>query len=609
MKRCPECMRDYTNETLNFCLDDGAALLDGPAVLSEPGAVATGALSEPATEIIPEFQHAAPDDGNPSESQTIAKGRTTDRTAVYRTEAPPPDSLGVPSERQSLSAHRSAEPKAGARGWVSNPQLELGGRKKLLLGALAALLFLLIGSLGYQFLRSANVGGRLNSIAVLPFQNRSGDPNSEYLSDGLAESLIYRLTQLPNLKVSPTSSVIRYKGKDTDVAKIASELGVDAVMTGRLAQIGDNLTISVELVDVANNQLLWGEQYDRKIADLLTTQREIAAMIAEKLQLKLSGDESKSITKKYTDNNEAYQCYLRGRFYLAKRTANDTQKSIDQYQRATEIDPKFALAFAGLAEATHFLAIYSYPQVTELYPRAKEIALKAIELDNSLAEPHSILGIMCFLDHDFACMEREQKLAIQLNPNYSEAHRRLALVLRSVGRIEEARVETKRALEIDPLSPVTNFQYAQEFFFERKYQESEALSKKNIELDPNVWYAHLQLFNIYRTKRDYVSAVDELAKMQDSRGEPDAAKFIRESFVNGDWTGFLKKITADRTRLKIYPYFVATFFAELGEKDKAFATLNEAVEAKDQHTNQMKMDPLRDDPHFQDVLRRAGIPN
>ena len=577
MKKCPECNRDYNDDSLSFCLDDGAELLFGAAtdepataILSEPRAVATGFPA--------------------GDSSTRAQLHTTDQTAVFASagRAQPRVAMNV-LERRSLSAHRTAKPLVA-----------------VVIGAI-----LLVGGLfAYRYFKPA--AEQISSIAVLPFQNKSADANSEYLSDGLAESLIYRLTQLPNLKVSPTSSVLRYKGKETDVAKIASELGVDAVMTGRLAQIGDSLTISVELVDVANNKLLWGEQYDRKIADLLTTQREIAAMIAEKLQLKLSGDESKSITKKYTDNNEAYQCYLKGRFYLAKRTANDIQKSIDQYQRATEIDPKFALAFAGLAEATHFLAIYSYPQVTELYPRAKEIALTAIELDNTLAEPHSILGIMCFLDHDFACMEREQKLAIGLNPNYSEAHRRLGLLLRAVGRIEDARVETKRALEMDPLSPVTNFQYAQEFFFERKYQESEALGKKNIELDPNFWYAHLLLFHVYRMNRDYGPAVEELARMQDARNEPNAAKFIRESFVNGDWTGFLKKITSDRTRLKIYPYFVATFFAELGEKDKAFATLNEAVETKDQHTNQMKvdpyMDPLRDDPRFGDVLRRAGFP-
>jgi tetratricopeptide (TPR) repeat protein len=208
-------------------------------------------------------------------------------------------------------------------------------------------------------------------------------------------------------------------------------------------------------------------------------------------------------------------------------------------------------------------------------------------------------------------MEREQKLAIEMNPNYSEGHRRYGLLLQDLGRFEEARIAYGRALEIDPLSPVTNFQTAHVLFFERKYEESETQSKKNVELDPNFWYAHLQLSYVYRMKRKYASAVEELARVQDARGEHDAAKLIRESFADGDWQGFLRKITEQRSRLKLYPYFVSSFFAELGEKDKAFATLNEALETKDQHTSWMKidpyMDPLRDDPRFLDVLKKAGF--
>ncbi|MEO7660221.1 MAG: hypothetical protein ABIV48_11455, partial [Pyrinomonadaceae bacterium] len=527
------------------------------------------------------------------EAPTRAQIHTTEQTAILHTgaEAEPLGSVGELPETHSFSANRAAKP------------LVIVG---------IAIVLLVGGFLGYRYYKPAT-GGSINSIAVLPFQNKSGDPNSEYLSDGLAESLIYRLSQLPNLKVSPTSAVIRYKGKDTDVAEIASELGVDAVMTGRLAQIGDNLTISVELVDVRNNTLLWGEQYDRKMTDLLATQREIAATITQKLQLKLSGDDAKGITKTYTDNNEAYQLYLKGRFYGSKRTAKDAQKAIEYYQQAVNNDPKFALAYAGLAEANWFYFLYSYPQVLEAVPKARELALKAIELDGSLAEPHSVLGAICNVyEHDFACGLREQKLAIELNPNYMEGHRRYGLNLMNLGRFEEARVATRRALEIDALAPVTNQQYANLLFYERKYDESETLSKKNIDLDPNYWYAHWQLFMVYRQKGDYAAAVEELAKVQDSRGEPDAAKFIRESFTGGDWSGFLKKITGDRARLKLYPYFVATFYAELGEKDRAFAMLNEALETKDQHTAQMKvdpfMDPLRDDPRFKEVLKKAGFP-
>ena len=565
MKRCPECRRDYYDETLLYCLDDGTALLDGPS-----------SKDEPATAVF----------GLPSSGSTLRGDEATRILNTETVEVRPPEG--------------------------GTPNASLSFDKRLLLAPIALALIVLAGFAGYRYLATAAVE-QINSIAVLPFENRSGSADTDYLSDGLADSLIYRLSQLPNLKVSPTSSVLRYKGRETDVAEIAKQLEVDAIMSGRLVQRGDDLSISVQLIDSRTKKLIWAEQYDRKMADLLATQREIATTITQKLQLKLSGDDAKGITKKYTDDNEAYQLYLRGRFYGSKRTAKDAQKAMEYYQQAVALDPKFALAYAGLAEANWFLALYSYPQVNEAVPKARELALKALELDNALAEPHSILGVICFnSDRDFACMEREQKLATELNPNYWEAHRRYGLLLMNLGRFDEARIAYKRALEIDPLAPVTNLENARLLFYEGKYDESESASKKNVELDPNFWYGHLQLHFVYRMKRDYASAVEELARLQDARGEPDAARFIRESFVGGDWQEFLKRITTGRTRLKLYPYFVATFFAELGEKDKAFDMLNEAIETMDQHTAQMKidpfMDPLRDDPRFKEVLRRTGFP-
>jgi len=562
MKRCPECRRDYYDDTLLYCLDDGNALLDGPATLGS---------DEPATAIL----HTTDAVG---EAPTRAQIHTTEQTAV------------LPSGISDL-------PKRGFD-------------KRLIAAPVLLAIIVLTGFFGYRYFSPAT-SYQINSIAVLPFENRSGSTDTDYLSDGLADSLIYRLSQLANLKVSPTSSVMRYKGKETDLAQIAKELKVDAVMSGRLVQRGDDLTISVQLIDSRTEMLIWAEQYDRKMSDLLATQREIATTITQKLQLKLAGNETKGITKKYTDSNEAYKLYLKGRFYAIKRTAKDAQKSIEYFQQAATIDPNYALAYAGLAEANWFLALYSYPQVNELVPKARQLALKAIELDGSLAEPHSLLGSFSH-DRDFVCMEREQKLAIELNPSYAEAYRRFGLSVDQLGRSDEAATALKRALEIDPLSPAANFNYSQSLFFARKYEECEILAKRNIELDPNFWYAHWLLFYVYRQKRDYASAVEEFAKVQESRGEPDAAKFIRESFAGGDWPGFLKKITGHRTRLKLYPFFVATFFAELGEKDKAFAMLNEALETKDQHTAQMKvdpfMDPLRDDPRFKEVMKKAGFP-
>jgi len=497
---------------------------------------------------------------------------------------------------------------------ASSAEYVITGIKQHKLGAMITLVVLVGGAVGlFLYLRARYAAVAIESIAVMPFVNDSGNADVEYLSDGMTETLINSLSKIPNLNVKARSSVFRYKGKEIDSKKIAAELNVQAILTGRVVQRGDQLTLNLELIDVQTENILWGNRYERKSSELVALQSEIARDVSNKLKSKLSGSESAKVEKNYTANAEAYQQYLKGRFYAVKRTAKDARQAIEYYQQAVAIDPNYALAYAGLAEANWFLALYSYPQVNEVVPKARELALKALELDPSLAEPHSLLGAVCFgYDRDMACGEHEQKRATELNPNYMEGHRRYGLYLYEMGRFEEARIALRRALEIDPLSPVANFDYAQLLFFERKYEESETLSKKNVDLDPNFWYAHLQLFYVYRQKRDYAAAVEELAKLQDARGEPDAAKFIRESFTRGDWPGFLKKITGDRTRLKLYPFFVATFFAELGEKDKAFAAINEALETKDQHTAQMKfdpyMDPLRDDPRFQEVLKKAGFP-
>jgi tetratricopeptide (TPR) repeat protein len=421
------------------------------------------------------------------------------------------------------------------------------------------------------------------------------------------------LAKIAELKVISRTSTQRFKSAPEDLRQIAQQLGVANILEGSVQKANDQVRVNVQLINALTDAHLWADTYDRKLTDIFAVESEIARTVAETLRAKLTGTAEHVLASRPTENPEAHQLYLKGRFYGSKRTAKDAQKSIEYYQQAAAIDPNYALAYAALAESYWFLALYSYPQLNEVVPKARQLALKALELDNSLAEPHSILGIICnTYDRDFVCMEREQKLAIELNPNFSEGHRRYGLLLQNLGRFEEARIATRRALEIDPLSPVTNFQYARLLFYERKYDESEALSKKNVELDPDFWYAHWQLFYVYRMKRDYASAVEELAKVQDARGEPDAAKLIRESFAKGDWQGFLRKITEQRSRLKIYPYFVATFFAELGEKNKAFAALNEAIETKDQHTDQMKVDPymdsLRDDPRFQEVLKKSGFP-
>ena len=332
MKRCPECEREYYDETLNYCLEDGASLVD---------------TDEPLTAILST-------DVPGSETATRQKHDQTAREGLALTTSP----------------YR-------ARPW--------------LLPVLAVLVFGILGYAAYLYFPSGASSKPIDSIAVLPFQSRGVDADTQYLSEGLAESLIYRLSQLESLKVSPTSSVFYYENKDIDPVAVGKELGVNAVLSGRIVQHGDDLTISANLVDVRDNRLIWGEQYERKMSQLLETQREIAREIVENLRLKVAPNE-KGLTKHYTESNEAYQLYLKGRFYWSKRTNESMHRSIDLYQQAIEIDPTFALAYSGLADTYNLICA---PEAgggdespNEVLPKARTAALKAISLDPTLAEPH-----------------------------------------------------------------------------------------------------------------------------------------------------------------------------------------------------------------------------
>ncbi len=368
MKRCPECGRNYNDESMSFCLDDGTELLFGPGT-------ASSANDEPATAIL-----SAP---------SAEAGSLTEPT----------------DERELKTSILHAPPTAGGS------DLVVGFDKRWLAAPVLLAVIVLGGFVGYRYLKPAGTE-QINSIAVLPFENRSGNADTDYLSDGLADSLIYRLSQLPNLKVSPTSSVMRYQGKDSSVAQIAKELQVDAVMSGRLIQLGDDLSISVQLIDSRTEKLIWAEQYDRKMADLLAIQREIATTISQKLRLKLDGAETKGITKKYTDNNEAYQLYLKGRFHFGKRTKDDVLKSIDYFQQAIKLDPNFAIAHARIAESYNQMPAYPYLSPKESYSQAKVEAKRALELDPTLAEAHAALAnSLAAYDWNWAEAETEFKRA------------------------------------------------------------------------------------------------------------------------------------------------------------------------------------------------------
>ncbi len=535
------------------------------------------------------------------------------------TASPPTNTERALSTDSGLINEATATRSASIPPALSSAEYLVQGLKQHKLFAAIALV-VLIGAVGLfaYYLRGRNPDVAIDSIAVLPFENKSNAADTEYLSDGLAESLIYRLSQLPNLKVSPTSSVMRFKGKEMDVRTIASELGVSAVMTGRIAERGDNLTISVELVDVRNNKLLWGEQYDRKMSDLLATQREIASTIAQKLQVKLSGTDDKGITKRYTNDNEAYQLYLKGRFYWNKRTGEGIKKAIELLTAATEKDPNFALAYAALADCYVISSNYTGARPADTMPQAKAYAKKSIEIDGTLAEPHAALAMVTwYFEWDKDGAEREFKKAIELNPNYPTAHHWYSRFLRGVGRQDEAFSEIKRAAELDPLSLIFLNNIAEIYLDRGDLNASFNTCQRMIELDPNFWSAHSVLGIILVKQSRFTEATAEGQKAVEFSNRSSAslallgyvyARSGRRDEAQSVITELDKKFaekTADARDLAIV-------YAGLNDKDKAFEWLEKAYQYRSFQLGNLRLEPLliealSSDPRWADLFRRIGL--
>ena len=512
-----------------------------------------------------------------------------------------------PSTQQSLQP-----PRSSAEYLVS----EIKSHKATVLVVFGVLVAALLGG-GYWLLKSrAAASDQITSIAVLPFDNRGGNPDSEYLSDGLAESLIYRLSQLPNLKVSPTTSVLRYKGKEVDVQKIAADLGVNAVMSGRIVQRGENLTISVELIDARKNQLLWGEQFERKTSELLATQREIATAISQKLQLKLSGEDSTGLTKRYTNDNEAYQLYLKGRFYWNKRTGENVQKAIEQFRAAVERDPGFALAYTGLADCYSISSTYTGKRSSETHPLARSNALKAIELDASLAEPHATLGMINQFEWRMKEAEVEFKRAIELNPNYPTAHHWYSRFLWGLGRMDEAWAEINRASTLDPLSLVIINNIAEQSIARGDFKSATDACQRMLELDSNFWAGHQTLGILLVKQGRYEEALTEAQKSVDLAKRSNASLALL-----GHVYGRLgKRVEAEAVIKELKERFdkregdgrdLAVAYTGLDEKDQAFAWIEKSYEERSNFMAVLRLEPLLDslktDSRWTELLRRVGI--
>jgi serine/threonine-protein kinase len=501
---------------------------------------------------------------------------------------------------------------------TSSAEYVVAGIKQHKFAAGIALLLLVTSvAMTGLYLRGRNTTAAIKSIAVLPFQNRSADKDTDYLSDGLAESLVFRLSQLPGLKVSPTTSVMQYKGKESDLSKIAGELGVDSVMTGRFTKRGDNLDITVELVDTRNNKSLWGEQYERKMSDLMATQREIANAITEKLQLQLAGNES-GIAKKYTSSNEAYQLYLKGRFHWAKRTKDDLQKSIEAYKQAIEIDPEFALAYVGIAYSFNSMGKNPDAAPKDSIPFAKAAAARALELDPSIAEAHAAMAdSLAIGDWNWTESEREFKRSIDLDPNLSYTHLAYAgSYLTAAGRAAEVVSESERALELEPLSLINNTVMASSLLYGRKFDQALTQARKAFDLDQNFPLSRLWLSLALIANGKYDEAIalgNDVQQQSPARwtilcstglaharaGRPtEAGKILSE----------LREI--QKTQY-VRTYYVAMIYAALGDKDNAFVELEKSFRDKDCYLPRARvdpfMDPLREDARFKDMMKRIGL--
>jgi serine/threonine-protein kinase len=457
----------------------------------------------------------------------------------------------------------------------------------------------------------------IDSLAVLPLVNASHDPTAEYLSDGITESIINSLSQLPQLRVMARSTVFRYKGQEVDPIEVGNALDVRAVMLGRVLQVGDQLVIKTELVDVVDGSHLWGAQYNRQPADILAIQDEISGEIVQKLRLRLTGeDHKKRLVKRYTDNTEAYQLYLKGRFYTGKATREGLQRGIEYFNQAISIDPTYALAYSGLAEAYYGLSSAHLPP-REAMPKARAAALKALEMDDTLAEAHASLGLVkVFYDWDWAGAETEYRRATELNPGYASAHHWYGWYLALMGRLDQATAEMKRAQELDPLSLEITADLGLSFFFARQYESAIEQFRKALEMEQNFIWARFFMGWAYEQQ----GLIDEAIAEFQRAGQVEDAMVIKaalgHAYAMGGRRDEAQAILAESGQASppkhLSPYDCAIIHTALGERSEAFDCLERAYENRSEALVWLKvdprLDPLRATPQFINLLRRVGLP-
>lgn len=520
MKRCPQCAKEYSDETLNFCLDDGEWLIGGA-----------------------------------SESPTIAITHSEDSTQFFSTAARQQLADAIPSQ----------------------------------------------------------------SIAVLPFAHLSSDADDEYFCDGLAEELLNGLSRLDGLKVAARTSAFSFKGKHVNVAEIGRALGVSTVLEGSVRKSGDRVRINATLISAVDGYHLWSDQYDREMRDVFALQDEIRDSVVSALKSKLlgvsDGDPMDALIdelRNYSRDLESYQLYLRGRFFLNKFTAADAFKAVELLDRAIELDPGSAAAYAALAEAHIMLTEMGPVPSNVAMPKARDAAAKALELDETLAEAHASLGLVLqSYDFDFASAEEQFKRAIELNPNSPIPRQGYGALLTELGRQDEAEIQFQKMLEVDPLSVVGNWIYSFCLFLSRRYSEALSRAEQTLELDPHFGVAYLTVAFSYQMMGKYEESTEAYARCSEVMGLPENAVYIRDSYRSG-WENFLRAMTSEGRPVTFSSYIIAVFYATLGDTDGAFAQLDAALAKRESHIVMVKVDPrfdlIRDDPRFEQILQSIGFP-
>jgi DNA-binding SARP family transcriptional activator len=459
-------------------------------------------------------------------------------------------------------------------------------------------------------------GQALDSIAVLPLANSSADPNVEYLSDGITEGVIKSLSQLTALRVMAWSTVSRYKGREFDPQEVGRELKVGAVLTGRVLQSSDRLIVKTELVNARDGSHLWGARYDLKLADSVAVEGEISGDISEKLRLKLSGEERRRLTRRYTENTEAYHAYLKGRYYWNKRDIAWLKKGVEHFRQAIDLDPSYASAYAGLSDSYTLLVVREAVSPKEGFAKAKAAAALALKIDETLSEAHASLGHAMLHNWEWADAEKELERAIELNPGYPSAHHWYSEHLTAMGRCEESIAELKLAGELDPLSLIISADLGRAFYYARQYEQVLRQETRTLEMDSNFWLSHINLGRSYTQRGMHAEAITELRKARGlSAGNTEVLSFLAFAHAaageRDEALELLGELDEQSKRVYVPPYHLAVVHAGLGERDQAFEWLERAFERRAVDLFTLKVEPMFDglssDPRFRNLLRRIGL--